>query len=232
MKRNKNRDRLVCGFLSLILAAGMTQGCASPQNHNSQETGEDQTPSYSYEDTDKADSGPAPAETNASSGAGKKKTPDDEKIPDDEKTPDDASKDKTDQKKNSSDASSQEEKAKKENQEKASSKKEAATVKAESPDTDKKEESKPDRTDPDPDYRRQPLKLSLLTQIKKRKASLTGPTRIPTIKNLRPLIRIAKTGSILMKQRSRKNIQKKETIMTRTALSNMTIWRKKIPVRI
>ena len=60
MKRNKNRDRLVCGFLSLILAAGMTQGCASPHvsdqsNHNSQETGEDQTPSYSYEDTDKAD---------------------------------------------------------------------------------------------------------------------------------------------------------------------------------
>ena len=157
MKRNKNRDRLVCGFLSLILAAGMTQGCASPHvsdqsNHNSQETGEDQTPSYSYEDTDKADSGPAPAETNASSGAGKKKTPDDEKIPDNEKTPDDASKDKTGQKKNSSDASSQEEKAKKDNQEKASSKKEAATVKAESPDTDKKEESKPDRTDPDPDY--------------------------------------------------------------------------------
>lgn len=117
MKRNKNRDRLVCGFLSLILAAGMTQGCASPHvsdqsNHNSQETGEDQTPSYSYEDTDKAESSPAPAETNASSGAGKKKTPDDEKIPDDEKTPDDASKDKTDQKKNSSDASSQEENAK------------------------------------------------------------------------------------------------------------------------
>jgi len=157
MKRNKNRDRLVCGFLSLILAAGMTQGCASPHvsdqsNHNSQETGEDQTPSYSYEDTDKAESSPAPAETNSSSGAGKKKTPDDEKIPDNEKTPDDASKDKTDQKKNSSDAASQEEKAKKENQEKASSKKEAATIKAESPDADKKEESKPDRTDPDPDY--------------------------------------------------------------------------------
>lgn len=157
MKRNKNRDRLVCGFLSLILAAGITQGCASPHvsdqsNHNSQETGEDQTPSYSYEDTDKAESGPAPAETNASSGAGKKKAPEDEKIPDDERTPEDASKDKTDQKKNSSDAASQEEKAKKENQEKASSKKEAATIKAESPDADKKEESKPDRTDPDPDY--------------------------------------------------------------------------------
>ena len=177
MKRNKNRDRLVCGFLSLILAAGMTQGCASPHvsdqsNHNSQETGEDQTPSYSYEDTDKAESSPAPAETNASSGAGKKKTPDDEKIPDDEKTPDDASKDKTDQKKNSSDASSQEENAKKDNQEKAS------------------------------------------------------------LKSLRPLIRIAKTGRIPTKQRLRKRILKKEIITTRTDLSNMNIRRKKTPVRI
>ena len=208
MKRNKNRDRLVCGFLSLILAAGMTQGCASPHvsdqsNHNSQETGEDQTPSYSYEDTDKAESSPAPAETNASSERERKKHRMMKRY--------------------------------------RIMRRRRMTLQKTKPVRKrillthlrrKKRPKKIIRKKPLQRRKQQPLKLSLLTQIKKRKASLTGPTRIPTMKSLRPLIRIAKTGRIPTKQRLRKRILKKEIITTRTDLSNMNIRRKKTPVRI
>lgn len=164
MKRNKNRDRLACGFLSLVLAAGMTQGCASPHvndasNQNTQETEEAQTPSYSYEDAEQTGGGSAPAETNTASGAGKRKTPEEEK------TLTGTSKEENEQKKENTEASSSEEKKKteakenKENKENKDSKPAAETIKANSPapseddkdDEDVKEpqgQADPDRPEP------------------------------------------------------------------------------------
>lgn len=159
MKRNINRDKLVCGVLSLILAAGMTQGCASPHvsdqpnNQNTHETGEEQTPSYSYEDNDAAGGGPAPAESNSEAGAGKKKAPEEEKAAAA------STKDKTGQEKDDSDTSSGDEKTKTDNKEdnKTDNKKRPSSgekIEAARPDPsdkDKKEKDDADITDPDTD---------------------------------------------------------------------------------
>lgn len=148
MKRNINRDKLVCGVLSLILAAGMTQGCASPHvsdqpnNQNTHETGEEQTPSYSYENNDAAGGGPAPAESNSEAGAGKKKSPEEEKAAAA------STKDKTGQEKDDSDTSSGDEKTKTDNKE--DNKAENKTENKKRPSSGEKiEAARPDPSDKD-----------------------------------------------------------------------------------
>lgn len=147
MKRNINRDKLVCGVLSLILAAGMTQGCASPHvsdqpNQNTHETGEEQTPSYSYENNDEAGGGPAPAESNSEAGAGKKKSPEEEKAAAA------STKDKTGQEKDDSDTSSGDEKTKTDNKE--DNKTENKTENKKRPSSGEKiEATRPDPSDKD-----------------------------------------------------------------------------------